>query len=583
MHFLKRTKLKRRFGLVTGVIALTILLLPRLPTFLVFPKNAARELSAAATEPRVEPQQVTSPIIHRCDVWYVWCSSGGGDNGTTGRKFEFCHYLSALSAIIFVKPDSIRFYFDADPVVDQYHYHTWLSDISSKYDMFEPVKEPGCCLNGKPSATFIERQLTNRSDDSSASMYVHEDVIFTAGLGDQMTSSFATFVAIDDFNRTLIFKPKLSGNFPKLLSNTDHNIESSVIRCTSSDAYNVRSANSDSLPTCLILERRSNPHNIWELDSPLGRHLRTIAYREPAPAVPVPNYDELVPNIGHVVWIGGGEIKFNFFLACMSLLNVANVDALYIHGDKYPPDGLYWNMLRADRRVKFIYKTLGPFELSKSRPHAADIWRADILLEYGGIYLDVDAMMVQPLTRELRGFEAAATKDISTAVRTDYPDTLNMGVAIAKPNSRFWSAYRQAMRTYAPPRRDFFWLGVRVPYTVKERFPDTLHIDSHLQVLCYFSRCRPTWGPHYQNRDVNQRTTDILKNWRSDAFAFHFTGPTPFRFMSASALVSPNSRGLIADVGLNVLEKSNLTEYFVALRRRSVAALQSYRRAVARY
>jgi len=72
-----------------------------------------------------------------------------------------------------------------------------------------------------------------------------------------------------------------------------------------------------------------------------------------------------------------------------------------------------------------------------SASHVSDIWRADILLKYGGVYLDTDAVFVRPLTDQLRAYDVVVSYDW---VDWDlpFPDTLNLGVTVSKPGARFW-------------------------------------------------------------------------------------------------------------------------------------------------
>ena len=72
--------------------------------------------------------------------------------------------------------------------------------------------------------------------------------------------------------------------------------------------------------------------------------------------------------------------------------------------------------------------------------------------------------------------------DINTAVNTDFPDHISNGVMAAKPDSRFLRLFLESMKSYDVT--DYHSLGIRQPYKIKERFPDTLRIDPHLQV-CY--------------------------------------------------------------------------------------------------
>ena len=65
--------------------------------------------------------------------------------------------------------------------------------------------------------------------------------------------------------------------------------------------------------------------------------------------------EDLVPNIAHLVWLGGGPMDFLFYLCVLSLVYVAEVDTVYIHGDA-PPTGRYWNMVKDFPQIKLIYR-----------------------------------------------------------------------------------------------------------------------------------------------------------------------------------------------------------------------------------
>ena len=67
-------------------------------------------------------------------------------------------------------------------------------------------------------------------------------------------------------------------------------------------------------------------------------------------------------------------------------------------------------MLKADPRVKFVLRPQptivynGPIEWYY-RALMSDIIRVDIMIKYGGIYTDTDAIWVKKLTHEDRGYE----------------------------------------------------------------------------------------------------------------------------------------------------------------------------------
>ena len=69
--------------------------------------------------------------------------------------------------------------------------------------------------------------------------------------------------------------------------------------------------------------------------------------------------------------------------------------------------------------------------------HVSDVWRADIMIKYGGIYSDTDVIFVRPVSKELRAYDAVVSYDW-TAWDLPFPEILNLGVAVSKPGARFW-------------------------------------------------------------------------------------------------------------------------------------------------
>ena len=120
--------------------------------------------------------------------------------------------------------------------------------------------------------------------------------------------------------------------------------------------------------------------------------------------------------------------------------------------------------------------------------HISEIWRVDLMIRYGGIYVDTDAIFLRPLDSENRGYDAVVTNDIySLPPNAPFPDIFNFGVTIGKRNAEFWRLFQLGMKRYIAT--DWTWNGLRLPYKIKERHPTLLHIDPHLQVCATFGMC----------------------------------------------------------------------------------------------
>ena len=116
---------------------------------------------------------------------------------------------------------------------------------------------------------------------------------------------------------------------------------------------------------CLVVSgngfERFYPMDIWDREDAFGHLARRLFYGSETIQRPAPSSGDLVPNLGHMIWVGGGKMSYVFYLSVVSLLYVAGVDVVYIHGDM-PPTGPLWDEIRTlpqtRDRVKFITRTL---------------------------------------------------------------------------------------------------------------------------------------------------------------------------------------------------------------------------------
>lgn len=139
-------------------------------------------------------------------------------------------------------------------------------------------------------------------------------------------------------------------------------------------------------------------------------------------------------------------------------------------------------------RLHFVYR---PQQKSmygtnvKKLAAMSDVLRTDILLKYGGIYTDWDAVWVKPLDHEIRSYDAVVAPDWPTKLKP-FPQTLNLGVMLAKPGSEYVKKLQQSMADYADGVGPLEWCFICLrAYKVLERYPETARLENHLQVMDY--------------------------------------------------------------------------------------------------
>jgi len=282
-------------------------------------------------------------------VFYVWC-------GSTPRPFEFRNYLSVRSAVRILRPDNVWFYYESEPQIDQKLYNTWWQELIDDVPFFRRrnLKDAGgqlprtaCDGPGRPSVDFIYALVSSRGGT-----FVDESTVLVARPHDDRVT-----VPLDIRNRSdvrRLLKADLGISFPMASINGSPERSPPEVRMfnCSSDSELI-DANST---ICVHVARSLYPKDIWTLDSDVGRILRYEFYGRQDVIKPIPSFDSIAPNIGHMIWIGGGQMNFMFFLSVLSLLHVAKVDMVYIHGNQ-PLTGRYWNLLiDTGQNIQFLLR-----------------------------------------------------------------------------------------------------------------------------------------------------------------------------------------------------------------------------------
>ncbi len=276
-------------------------------------------------------------IIH-----LVWCGR---------RWFEFHHYISVLSLIKELRPDEIDFYYDMYPIQDYWLYNSWIDELKDEFPFFRTIqidnqRYGAGCSDSKPNRKYVLHLL-----NYYGGIYLNEHTVVNT-----FPAKWRRYDLIDALDPVtgmgFIMAKRglpLDTQFDEVKNNKKLQIKS--LGCISQTEYN----SAKFKPVCVITKDLYYPKDIWELDSSWGELVRRIFYGRPEIPWPKQDFSELIPNIAHVVWIGGGEMDFLFYLCVLSLLYVQEVDVLYIHGDA-PPSGPLWAKIKDNPRIKLIHR-----------------------------------------------------------------------------------------------------------------------------------------------------------------------------------------------------------------------------------
>ena len=144
------------------------------------------------------------------------------------------------------------------------------------------------------------------------------------------------------------------------------------------------------------------------------------------------NSDEKIttPRIVHFVFLGGGSLSFVNYLAILSVSARIRPKAIYFYVDRDPVDSHWWRMAEP---LVTVERLEGPGELSP------DIIRLEKLIERGGVFLDLDVLVLKPFDDLLSG-RPVLEGDCGVRV----------AVVMGPPENRFFKLWLDRVTT-APP------------------------------------------------------------------------------------------------------------------------------------
>lgn len=200
-----------------------------------------------------------------------------------------------------------------------------------------------------------------------------------------------------------------------------------------------------------------------ELDEPL---------EEPVAACRAQDPNNKVPNIVHYIWFGCKRKFIAYhYLSILSAMSVQNACKVFFHTDCEPPqDNVLFQHLKKHERFQIVKKDAPTQIFGKTikRPeHQADVARIELLMRYGGIYLD-DTQIVTRSMDPLRR--------LSCSMPYEKKGTLMNGVIVAEPNAPFLKKWLFLGYQDFEDNR-WAWNSCRKPYFLWEKYPDLLHVE----------------------------------------------------------------------------------------------------------
>ncbi|XP_041357603.1 uncharacterized protein LOC121374564 [Gigantopelta aegis] len=191
----------------------------------------------------------------------------------------------------------------------------------------------------------------------------------------------------------------------------------------------------------------------------------------------------VIPNIVHFTWYGSKRkniFRFHHLISVLSAHRFIKPSVIYFWCESVP-EGDYFKEARTKvPELKLVYR-LPPTEIYGQRvavaEHVTDVVRLEALMEYGGIYFDLDAVAVKS-PDDLLHYE--------TVMGWESPSGLCNGIILSSPWANFLKIWHREYYSF----QDRFWSyhSVRLPAELTKRYPGLIHTETA-------SINRPNWSP----------------------------------------------------------------------------------------
>jgi hypothetical protein len=177
-----------------------------------------------------------------------------------------------------------------------------------------------------------------------------------------------------------------------------------------------------------------------------------------------------VPNIVHYVWYMRGELSFVGFTSMLSVIRFVKPCFIIFHGDRLPY-GSYWNFIvNISPNIIHLKRERPEFVSGKQikyREHSSDLMRIEALINYGGIYMDTDTVIVKSI-QPLRDYPCVMSNQSSGLMGSAF--------VMAEKNAKFLQLWLDGYRFHYQ-RSKYTYNAMVYPAKIARKNRDLIHIE----------------------------------------------------------------------------------------------------------
>ena len=218
----------------------------------------------------------------------------------------------------------------------------------------------------------------------------------------------------------------------------------------------------------------------------------------------------VVPRILHLAWYGSKTrpaFRFHHVVSVMSSLRFIQPQHIMFWYDRVPT-GKWWTFIR--QKINKTTTTLMMMQRDApktifGRPvyqdeHHSDIVRLEAVMKYGGIYHDLDVVVLRPLGR-LYCYQ--------TTMGEELPNWLCNGFFMSVANATFLRLWYESYRTFKSNQWNYH--SVQMPGIIAREHPGLVHVEKDT-----------IHKPNWQDPGLRKLYNDgVFYNWTARNYAVH--------------------------------------------------------------
>ena len=231
-----------------------------------------------------------------------------------------------------------------------------------------------------------------------------------------------------------------------------------------------------------------------------------------------------VPNLVHYIWYNKKTIplQFHHMISILSAHKNIQPDVIYFHTD-VPPFGPYWEKVKRLPNLKINHRkppqTVLGERIKKPLYYTShsNVDRLLVLKEYGGIYLDMDVMVI-------RSFDELRKHSCTIGLESDYK-ACGSAVICAK-DSFFLTMW---LNSYLDDYRIDVWAynSGKVPFNLAKRYPHLVNVERTKLNRPNFNELRLIWGPETFDWKKNYAIHTWIRLYKSRSTFYTGSDPSP--------------------------------------------------------